>query len=161
MARKFLYFFAFCVVLFFAGRVVLSFYPEASTRLAFKPGIAFDDRQLGRVQRVEQGNGGVRIGAGVDDDAGILLACGLNQIDERALVVALGEFDTYPQPFGFRAACLLDVRKGFAAVNLRLSFAEHVEIRPIQHQDRLCGRMLPGGLCGQSCLPVLQKRRGL
>jgi hypothetical protein len=42
MARKFLYFFTFCVVLFFAGRVVLSFYPEASTRLAFRPGIAFE-----------------------------------------------------------------------------------------------------------------------
>jgi len=37
MARKFLYFFAFCVVVFFIGRVALSFYPEAMTRIAFLP----------------------------------------------------------------------------------------------------------------------------
>ncbi len=37
MARKFLYLFAACVVLFFAGRVALSFYPEAMTRMAFLP----------------------------------------------------------------------------------------------------------------------------
>lgn len=37
MARKFLYFFAFCVILFFAGRVALTFYPETFTRLAFLP----------------------------------------------------------------------------------------------------------------------------
>lgn len=37
MARKFLYFIAFCVVVFFIGRVVLSFYPETMTRLAFEP----------------------------------------------------------------------------------------------------------------------------
>lgn len=37
MSRKFLYFFAICVVVFFVGRVVLSFYPETMTRLAFLP----------------------------------------------------------------------------------------------------------------------------
>lgn len=37
MARKFLYFVAFCIVLFFAGRLALSFYPETFTRLAFLP----------------------------------------------------------------------------------------------------------------------------
>lgn len=42
MARKFLYFVAFCIVVFIAGRLALTFYPEELTRLAFVPGSAFE-----------------------------------------------------------------------------------------------------------------------
>jgi hypothetical protein len=42
MARKFLYFVVFCVIVFFCGRVALSFYPETMTRLAFLPRGAFE-----------------------------------------------------------------------------------------------------------------------
>ena len=42
MARKFLYFIAFCIVLFIAGRLALQFYPEELTRLAFVPGGKFE-----------------------------------------------------------------------------------------------------------------------
>lgn len=42
MARKFLYFIAFCIVLFIAGRLALSFYPENLTRMSFTPGGAFE-----------------------------------------------------------------------------------------------------------------------
>jgi len=41
MARKFLYFVAFCIVLAIAGRLALSFYPEQLSRLAFEPSGAF------------------------------------------------------------------------------------------------------------------------
>lgn len=44
MARKFLYLIAFLVVLFFAGRVALTFYPEAMTRIAFVPRGDFEAR---------------------------------------------------------------------------------------------------------------------
>jgi Protein of unknown function (DUF3089) len=42
MARKFLYFIAFCIVVFIAGRIALSFYAEELTALAFVPGTEFE-----------------------------------------------------------------------------------------------------------------------
>ncbi|MFN3517273.1 MAG: DUF3089 domain-containing protein [Novosphingobium sp.] len=42
MARKFLYFIAFCIVLFLAGRLALAFYPEQLTRLSFTPRGTFE-----------------------------------------------------------------------------------------------------------------------
>lgn len=42
MARKFLYFIAFCIVVFIAGRIALSFYAEELTGLAFTPSSAFE-----------------------------------------------------------------------------------------------------------------------
>ncbi len=41
MARKFLYFIAFCIVVFIAGRIVLQFYPEQMSRITFTPGGKF------------------------------------------------------------------------------------------------------------------------
>lgn len=37
MARKFLYFIAFCIVVFIAGRLALGFFPDQLTRMAFLP----------------------------------------------------------------------------------------------------------------------------
>lgn len=42
MARKFLYFIAFCIILFIAGRIALAFYPEQLTRLSFTPSVKFE-----------------------------------------------------------------------------------------------------------------------
>lgn len=42
MARKFLYFVAFCIVLFIGGRIALAFYPEQLTRLSFTPSVKFE-----------------------------------------------------------------------------------------------------------------------
>jgi len=42
MARKFLYVIAALIVLFIAGRLALSFYPDQLTRLAFTPGAQFE-----------------------------------------------------------------------------------------------------------------------
>lgn len=42
MARKFLYFIAFCIAVFIAGRIALSFYAEDLTGLAFVPGTKFE-----------------------------------------------------------------------------------------------------------------------
>jgi hypothetical protein len=42
LARKFLYFIAFCIVVFIAGRIALSFYAEELTALAFVPGSEFE-----------------------------------------------------------------------------------------------------------------------
>lgn len=37
MARKFLYFIAFCIIVYMGGRLALQFYPEQLSRLAFEP----------------------------------------------------------------------------------------------------------------------------
>jgi len=42
LARKFLYFIAFCILLFIAGRLALAFYPEQLTRAGFTPGGKFE-----------------------------------------------------------------------------------------------------------------------
>ena len=42
MARKFLYFIAFCIIIFIGGRLALAFYPEQLTRLSFTPGGKFE-----------------------------------------------------------------------------------------------------------------------
>lgn len=42
MARKFLYFVAFCIVLYIGGRLALQFYPEQLTRISFTPGGKFE-----------------------------------------------------------------------------------------------------------------------
>ncbi|MFM5883898.1 MAG: DUF3089 domain-containing protein [Novosphingobium sp.] len=42
MARKFLYFVAFCIVVYFGGRVALQFYPEQLSRLSFTPAGRFE-----------------------------------------------------------------------------------------------------------------------
>lgn len=44
MARKFLYFIVFCIVLFLTGRLALAFYPEQLTRWSLTPGGAFEAR---------------------------------------------------------------------------------------------------------------------
>lgn len=42
MARKFLYFIAFCIVVYIGGRVALQAFPEQLTRLSFTPGGTFE-----------------------------------------------------------------------------------------------------------------------
>lgn len=42
MARKFLYFVAFCILLFIAGRIALAFYPDQLTRMSFTPSGEFE-----------------------------------------------------------------------------------------------------------------------
>lgn len=42
MARKFLYFIAFCIVVFIGGRLALAFYPEQLTRWSFTPSGKFE-----------------------------------------------------------------------------------------------------------------------
>ena len=99
--------------------------------------MTLDGRQLGGVQRVEQGHRRMGIGAGIDDDCRIALARGLDAVDQHALVIALGEFDNKVQALGLGAARRLDVRQRLMAVDLRLTLSQHVEVRPVQNQHRL------------------------
>src|SRR5690606_3377860 len=49
-----------------------------------------DERNLDRCQCISQRDTGVRIGGGVDDDeVGLILACRMDAVNERTLVIAL------------------------------------------------------------------------
>jgi hypothetical protein len=62
-----------------------------------------DHRELGGLQGIENGDRGVRVGAGVDDDALRLVARLLDPGDELAFVVRLAKLDCKPNGLG---ACL-------------------------------------------------------
>ena len=142
------------------GRADIGVMTEAFTLVDIAE-VHFDHRQFGGVQRIEQGDRGVGIGAGIDDDAGIGLARRLDAIDQRALVIALGELDFYPQAVGLGAASLLDVGERLASVDFGLPLAQHVEVGPVEHQHRLSSRRAPGGLCGQMLPPRILECRAL
>src|SRR6185312_14688144 len=67
-----------------------------------------DDRQGGGGERVEDGYGGVGIGAGVEDDAVGALPRLLDPVDELALVVRLAEIDRKTDAGGTVEAGILD-----------------------------------------------------
>ncbi len=67
---------------------------------------------------VEQGDRGVRVGGGVDDQRRMRAACLLNPVDEFALVVALAEVHGEIQRGGAPATGVLDIGERHPAINL-------------------------------------------
>src|ERR1700685_1128863 len=97
--------------------------------------VHFDDRPGEGVERVEDGDRGVGEGGGIDDDAGGALAGGVNEVDDLVFAVALMELDRKPELLADAAAVRLDLGERLAAVNLRLTLAEQIEIGTVQDDD--------------------------
>jgi len=97
--------------------------------------VDLDHRQLGRLERVEDGDRGVRVGAGIEDDAIGILACLLDPVDQLALVVGLAEIDRQAQLRRLLQARLFDIGQGLAPVGRGLADTEKVQVRPIEDQD--------------------------
>src|SRR5262249_41602478 len=98
--------------------------------------VDLDNGQLDRGDRVANGDRGVGVGAGIDDDAGGLVGGGLvDQVDELALVVRLAEFELEPVARGGVAAELLHVLEGRTAVGLWLARAEEIEVGAVEDVD--------------------------
>jgi hypothetical protein len=73
---------------------------------------------------------------GVDDDARGALAMGLEEVEDGPFVVAL-EPHYLDTPFAGRGNDrALDVGEGRCAVDLRLAFAEEVQVRAMDEQDK-------------------------
>src|SRR5690348_6141052 len=87
-----------------------------------------------------QRDGGVGIGAGVDDDARCLLRRFLDPADQLALMVGLAEIDRQAQRLGALVAGLLDIAQRAAAVDRRLPAAQHVQVWPVEYENRLSFR---------------------
>ncbi len=72
----------------------------------------FDERNGGRRERVAQGDAGVRERRRVDDgELDLLLACGVDPVDERPLVVALERDQSDPRRARARDECSVDVAR--------------------------------------------------
>ena len=87
------------------------------------------------LERVENGDAGVGVGGGVYDDAVDALICALDGVDYRALVVGLEELAVDAE-LGAAGADLVDeVEIGAPAVNLRLAYAEKVDVGAVYNEE--------------------------
>src|SRR6056297_781541 len=100
-----------------------------------------DNRPVKGAERVENGNGGMRVGCGVDHDSDGLLARFLYPVDKLALVVALAEVERVAL-WQRRAAASLDIGKRVGAIDLWLALAEQVQVGSVQDEDRGHGAVL-------------------
>lgn len=108
--------------------------PKAFTRVNVGD-VDFDDRHVGGLDRVHNGDRGMRIGARVQDDplrggAGLL-----DPVDQIALVVGLPQLDFEAKTSGDGAGPGLDVAKRRRAIDRRLPQAEQVQVRSVEDED--------------------------
>ena len=83
------------------------------------------------LERVKNCNARVCISCRVDDDSVSILVGFLNFINDRTLMVGLEKLDRYAD---FLSLCLNDPAKvgiSIFAIDIGLSYSEHIEIRPV------------------------------
>jgi hypothetical protein len=96
--------------------------------------VDLDRRDFHRDQRIVERDRGVRIGPGIEDDAGSLLGMGfVDEVDQLTLPVRLPAIGLQTE-FGasFRAQ-LLDVGKRGMAVGFGLAGSQQIEVRAVEH----------------------------
>ena len=97
----------------------------------------FDGRDFHRDQRVVQRDRGVRIAAGIDDDADRLLRMRLvDEIDQLAFAVGLPAIGLQAELRRRFRAQLLDIGERRMAVGLGLARPQQIEVRAVEHIDR-------------------------
>ena len=103
--------------------------------------VHFDERHAGGGQRVAQRDAGVGEGGRVDDDEGHLGgARPLCPVHQLALVIGLERLEPQALLIGQRLQVAIDVSQSSGAIHGRLTRAEHVEVRAMQHPDQLIHR---------------------
>ena len=91
-----------------------------------------DGQRRNRADGVVDGDRGVGIGTGIDDDSGALAARLLNPVDQLAFVVGLPENDFQTVRFGALFDRILDIGKRLPAIDFRLAAANQIEVRPVE-----------------------------
>jgi len=87
-------------------------------------------------QGVPQGNGGVGVGAGIDQDAvGLLSGRRLNGIHEAPLMVALGTTETDAPLPGPGRQLSVNLCQGDAPIDTGLTGAQQIQIGSMENQD--------------------------
>ena len=87
------------------------------------------------LQRIQNGDAGVGIGGGVDDDAVEYPVSSLDRVHDGPLVVGLETLDLHP---GLLRACLQEVQQGgivLLPVDLRFPQAQQIQIGPVDDEQ--------------------------
>jgi mono/diheme cytochrome c family protein len=96
-----------------------------------------DHRHAGQPQGVMDGDRGVTVGSGIDDDPAGRRMRLLDPSDEFGLAVALARFDDEPESLGARRAARLELGQGLAAIDVGLPHPEQVQIGAVEDEDGL------------------------
>src|SRR6185503_1077567 len=102
--------------------------------------------QLSRLQGVEQRDRGVRIGAGIENDALRLVACLLHPRDKLALAVGLAEVDAQRYGLGARFGLAAHVIERIRPVYGGLAQSQHVQVGSVEDVYRLGHEILAAGM---------------
>ena len=94
-----------------------------------------DDRQLAGDQRVPQGHARVRVAPEVHDQTVDVATCGVQAVDQGALVVRLEAIDLAAQLARERPQARVDVGERVAPVDLGLALTEQVQVRAVENED--------------------------
>ena len=97
--------------------------------------VHLDDWHVDRRDGVADGDAVMREGRCVEDDEVELVVGLLDGVDEVALVVRLVERRLDARLSGARGNHRVDIVERRVAVDLRLTRAEHIEVRPMQYKD--------------------------
>ena len=121
-----------------------------------------DDRQLGRLQGIEHGDRGVRVGPGVQDDAGALSRASWIQSTSSPFEFDLAKSIVAPPPW--RGPRLRTTSQASPAVDRGLAQTQHIEVGSVEDVNRLghhrSWRCRGGVASGISEKPVYQLSPG-
>src|SRR4051794_2752784 len=109
--------------------------------------VALDHGNFAGVQRVQDGDRGMRESAGVDDNPGGDDAVFVDRVDDFVFAVALAEVDLKAEFTREASALGFDIRQGLMPVDVRLALAEQVQVGSVQNEN--------GRAHGGSLLPEL------
>ena len=99
--------------------------------------VHFHRRDFHRDQRIVQRDRGVRIAAGVDDDAGHLLGMRLvDEVDQFAFAVGLAAIGLQAELRRGLRAQFFDIGERRMAIRLRLPDPQQIEVRAVEDIDR-------------------------
>ena len=98
----------------------------------------FDNGQFNGAYGIAEGDGSVRIGAGVKDHAVRPCARIVKLVNQCAFVIGLRRAQLDIKGGDMPRDRSVDIRQRHAPVNLRLPRAEQIEVGSVQQQDAFC-----------------------
>jgi hypothetical protein len=98
--------------------------------------VNFDEGNLNRQKSISQGDAGMRVATGIQDDEFDLIGGGpLDPVDKFVFCVALKAIEIVSKVLGNLSATVLDVCQGSRAINVRFARSEQVQIGAINEQQ--------------------------